>query len=277
MLGQSFGGFCVLTYLSLAPEGLREAFFTGGLPPIGRPVDDVYRATYERVLERNRRYYERYPEDRERVRELAARLDADDVRLPTGDRLTARRFRQLGNMLGMSDGAEQLHYLLELPPDSPAFLHDVEAAGQLRAQPALRDRCTRPATPTACATRWSAERMLPDDVRRRRSCFTGEHVYPWMFEDYGALAPLREAAELLAAARVAAALRRRAAAPRTRSRPPRRSTPRTCTSSASSRRRRPRRSAALRAWVTNEYEHNGLRADGDRVLGRLIDLARGRA
>ena len=32
-----------------------------------------------------------------------------------------------------------------------------------------------------------------------------------------------------------------------------------------------------RAWVTNEYEHNGLRADGDRILGRLIDLARGRA
>jgi hypothetical protein len=29
--------------------------------------------------------------------------------------------------------------------------------------------------------------------------------------------------------------------------------------------------------VTNEYEHNGLRADGGRILGRLIDLARGRA
>ena len=32
----------------------------------------------------------------------------------------------------------------------------------------------------------------------------------------------------------------------------------------------------LRPWVTDEYEHNGLRADGDRILGRLIDLARGR-
>jgi hypothetical protein len=29
--------------------------------------------------------------------------------------------------------------------------------------------------------------------------------------------------------------------------------------------------------VTSEYEHNGLRVDGDRILGRLIDLARGRA
>ena len=33
----------------------------------------------------------------------------------------------------------------------------------------------------------------------------------------------------------------------------------------------------LRAWRTDEYEHNGLRADGARILGRLLDLARGRA
>ena len=33
----------------------------------------------------------------------------------------------------------------------------------------------------------------------------------------------------------------------------------------------------LRPWITSEYEHNGLRVDGERVLGRLIDLARGRA
>ena len=32
-----------------------------------------------------------------------------------------------------------------------------------------------------------------------------------------------------------------------------------------------------RTWLTNEYEHNGLRADSERVLGRLLDLARGRA
>ena len=35
--------------------------------------------------------------------------------------------------------------------------------------------------------------------------------------------------------------------------------------------------SGLRPWITNEFEHNGLRADGERVLGRLIDLARGRA
>ena len=32
VLGQSFGGFCTVTYLSFAPHGIREAFITGGLP-----------------------------------------------------------------------------------------------------------------------------------------------------------------------------------------------------------------------------------------------------
>ena len=77
VLGQSFGGFTSMTYLSIAPEGLREAFITGGLSPIGRPVDDIYGATYRRLIERNRRYFERYPDDRARVREILRRLDAE--------------------------------------------------------------------------------------------------------------------------------------------------------------------------------------------------------
>jgi hypothetical protein len=35
--------------------------------------------------------------------------------------------------------------------------------------------------------------------------------------------------------------------------------------------------AGLRPWITNEYDHNGLRVDGERILGRLLDLARDRA
>ncbi len=33
----------------------------------------------------------------------------------------------------------------------------------------------------------------------------------------------------------------------------------------------------LRAWVTNEYEHDGLRVSDGAVLDRLIDLAQGQA
>ena len=34
------------TYLSFAPEGLREALICGGVPNLGRPADDVYRVSY---------------------------------------------------------------------------------------------------------------------------------------------------------------------------------------------------------------------------------------
>jgi pimeloyl-ACP methyl ester carboxylesterase len=275
VLGQSFGGFCVTTYLSVAPDGLREAFLTGGLPPVGRHTDDVYRRTYERVLERTRRYYERYPSDRRRMRELRRRLDAEDVRLPSGDRLTGPRLRQLGMLLGMGAGAERLHYILELPHDSPAFLHDVEGALDFGRNPiysVIHEACYA----DGCTTRWSAERLLPQAYADDPELLTGEHVYPWMFENYGTLAPLREAAGILAE----------------------REWPRLYDTDQLARNEVPaaaiiyaedmyverelsEETAAgirgLRPWLTNEYEHDGLRVDGERILGRLIDLARGNA
>jgi pimeloyl-ACP methyl ester carboxylesterase len=275
VLGQSFGGFCVMTYLSIAPEGLREAFVTGGLAPVGRHVDDVYRATYERILERNRRYYARYPEDRARVRALVERLDAEPLILPTGDRLTARRFRQAGNKLGMSDGAEALHALVELPPDSPAFRHDAQDLLGFERNP-IYAILHESSYADGVATRWSAERVMRPEYADTPELLTGEHVYSWMFEDYGALAPLREAAELLAAhewPRLYDAGQLRA-----------NEVPVAAAVYADDpyvERAFSEETAALirgaRAWVTSEYEHNGLRADGDRILGRLIDLARGRA
>ena len=187
-----------MSYLSIAPEGLREALVTGGLAPLGPRIDDVYRATYARTLERGRRYYERYPGDRDRVLALREHLQAHDVRLPSGDRLTPRRVQQLGGMLGMSDGAEGLHYILELPVDSPAFRHDVDAALGFARNPlyaVLQEACWA----DGGATRWAAQRLLPSAYEAEPELFFGEHVYPWMFEDYGALAPLREAADILAA------------------------------------------------------------------------------
>jgi pimeloyl-ACP methyl ester carboxylesterase len=275
VLGQSFGGFCATTYLSLAPEGLREAFITGGLPPLRRSADDVYRATYARTLERNRRYYERYPADRDRVRDLHRRLEAGDVRLPSGDRLTPRRLRQLGHGLGMSGGAEELHYILERPADSPGFLHDVESALPFARDP-LYAILHEAGWADGGATRWSAERLLPSDYEHAPELFTGEHVYPWMFEEYAALAPLREAADILAAhewPRLYDPERLRA-----------NDVPVAAAIYAEDmyvERTFAEETAALirglRPWLTNEYQHNGLRADGERVLGRLIDMLRGRA
>ena len=241
VLGQSFGGFTSMTYLSIAPEGLREAFITGGLSPIGRPVDDIYGATYRRVVGRNERYFERYPDDRARVADILRRLDAEEVALPSGDRLTARRFRQLGLWLGDSAGFEPLHHIVELPFGSLAFLHDVEDGVRFGRNP-IYATLHESSYADGVATRWSAERLLPDEIAEK-GYLTAEHVFPWMWEDYAGLRPQREAAEILAEHPWPRALRRRSAARVTRSRSRPRSMSTTCMWTATSPRRRPRPSA----------------------------------
>jgi pimeloyl-ACP methyl ester carboxylesterase len=274
VLGQSFGGFSAMTYLSIAPEGLAEVFITGGLAPIGRPVDDIYGATYRRLMERNRAYFARYPDDRARARDLFERLDREDVRLPSGDRLTSRRFRQLGLWLGDSAGFELLHHVLELPFGSTAFLHDAEQGVRFARNP-IYATLHESSYADGVATRWSADRLLPPEVAES-GYFTAEHVFPWMFDDYGGLHGQRAAASLLAehawpALYDAARLRE--------NKVPVAAT--IYTNDLYVERDFAIETAAtirgLRPWETNEFEHNGLRADGERVLGRLIDLARGRA
>jgi pimeloyl-ACP methyl ester carboxylesterase len=274
VLGQSFGGFCVLTYLSRAPEGLSAAYITGGVPPIGDRAEEFYPLTWRRTLERNHRYYDRYPADVARVEDLHARLETWDVWLPSGDRLTARRLQQAGQVLGKSDGAEVLHHLLELPADSPAFRHDAAAAFSFARNPlyaVLHEACIA----DGGSTRWWAQRTMPEEFTHDTSLFTGEHVFPWFFEDSAALAPLREAAELLAAwewprlydedrlaindVPVAAAVY---------------ADDMYVPSELSL--ETARRVRGMRVWLTNEYEHNGLRVDGGRILGRLMDIAAGR-
>lgn len=275
LLGQSFGGFCALRYLSAAPDGLREVLFTGGLPPVGRPVDEVYRATYATMLERTRRFYARYPQDADRVRALHGRAAVGDLHLPNGDPVSSVRLRSIGSGLGMSTGAEVLHYLLERDPDSPAFRHDL--AGQL---PFHGRNPLYVVVHEACyadggTTRWSAERTLPAEIADDVTSFTGEHVFSTVLDEDSELAPLREAANLLAEhewprlydAEVLASVDVPCAAA-------------IYAEDAYVPRQFSEETAAIlpgmRPWLTNEYDHDGLRADGARILDRLIGLARGR-
>lgn len=287
VLGQSFGGFCATHYLSAAPQGLREVMITGGLPPLDRSADDIYRATYQRVLEKNRLYYERYPEDAELAQEIASFLADHDVQLPSGGRLSPRRFQQLGIHFGMSDGFERVHYLLENafvegvtgPELSYTFLREFENAFAFETNPIYAllheaEYCQE------AASNWSAERIRAEHPQfdwapGKPLLFTGEMVYPWMFEEYERLRPLKAAAETLAAydgwPRLydVAALQANTVpcaavvyyndmyVERTFSE----ETARTI--------------RGLKLWMTNEYEHNGLRADGERLLDRLIAMLRG--
>jgi pimeloyl-ACP methyl ester carboxylesterase len=283
-IAQSYGGWVTMTYLSLAPEGLDACYVFGGLPGLTATADDVYARTYPRVADKNAAYYARFPEDVTAVRRIADQLDAAEVLLPDGDRLTTRRFRRLGSGFGMSYGYEQLHWVLDEAWHgdrlSDVFLHHVmEATGHVDG-PLFPLQEYVYGQPGSGATAWAAERAMASRPEFADASdpllFTGEMFYPWMFEEVRALRPFRGAAELLAAEddwgpvydldRLAAndvpvlavvyfddmyvdsGLQLETA----------------------------RHVGNARAWVTNEYEHDGIRADGARILGRLMDMRRGK-
>jgi pimeloyl-ACP methyl ester carboxylesterase len=290
VLGQSFGGFCAVTYLSFAPHGMAEALITGGLPGLHTRAEDVYRHTYATVAARNAAHYERYPMDIGRAREIARYIAAHDVRLPGGARLTVEAFQAIGGMLGSSTGSHELHYLLEDPFDgdgglSDAFLCDIaERTGFARAPlyAVLHEACYAQGT----ATRWAAQRVRAEFPGFDPAgavdgitplLFTGEMIYPWMFGLDPSLTPLWEAAQLLAErdgwpplydpARLAANEVPAAAAvyhddmyvP----------APLSLRTAEATR--------GLRTWVTSEYQHDALRVSGGRVLDRLLAMNRGEA
>ncbi|WP_203840772.1 alpha/beta fold hydrolase [Winogradskya humida] len=282
--GQSYGGFCTLTYLSIAPEGLRNCYVTGGLPGLTATAQDVYARTYPRVAAKNAAYYQAYPEDAAAIRRLSDRLTAEDVRLPDGDRLTARRLRLLGSAFGMSNGFSNVHWLIESAglgaeiPDAFRYAVTSETGFVDRPLYALQEYCYGA---PGSATGWAAEEAIalyPEFAEKADPLyFTGEMMFPWMFEEIKALRPFAGAAEILARAQDWPALYDPA---------------RLASNEV------PVRAAVyhddmyvdaglsletaaavgnVRTWVTNEFEHDGLRADGERVLGRLMDMATGLA
>ena len=60
LLGQSFGGFVALCYLSRHPESIREAMFTGGLPPVGHEIDQIYEATFAAMERKSKAFFRRF-------------------------------------------------------------------------------------------------------------------------------------------------------------------------------------------------------------------------
>ena len=277
-LGQSYGGFLTLHYLSVAPEAIIGSAITGGLPSIDPDPAVVYERTFPRTAEKNRRFAAQFPQDAEQLARIADLLDAEDIRLPDGDRLTTRRLQTLGFDFGMKPGFERTHWLLdEAWADaartrlSESFLAAIAAETGFARNPlyaALQESIYGPG-PSA----WAAERIrarhpefAPD---ARPLLLTGEMVFPWMFEEIRALRDFRDGVEALAAqerpialydhARLAAnevpveaavyfddmyvdaGLSLDTAA----------------------------RVGGLNAWVTNEFEHDGLHSG--RVAGRLFD------
>ena len=198
LLGQSFGGFTALRYLSAAAGSVEKALFTGGLPTVGPDMDAVYATTWQGMIGRSERYWSRFPGDRDRFRRLADAADAGRLSLPDGQRVGVERLRRLGHLLGASQGAERLHYLLDLDPASPAFAHDLAAAlpfgGRNPLYAVIHESCWADGT----ATRWAADRMMPNEVRDDPTLLGGEHIHRDLFTEDPELAFWAEAAEMLA-------------------------------------------------------------------------------
>jgi len=114
VLGEGFGGFCALTYLSRHSSSLSALYICGGLPPVRMNIDDVFNRLCQRVITRNQRYIARFPGDVTKVRDIVAHLETTGgAPTPRGGKLTARRFLTLGSMLSGGFGMERMHCLIE--------------------------------------------------------------------------------------------------------------------------------------------------------------------
>jgi pimeloyl-ACP methyl ester carboxylesterase len=273
VLGQSFGGFTSLAYLSTDAASVHETYLTGGLSAVGRHPDEVYALTYDKLRAASERYYRRFPHHRDTVRRLADLAGDGRIELPDGEVVSVSRLRSLGMLLGTNDGWQTLHHLLEEEPHTNAFRYDLAAALPFSARNPLYFVFHESSYADGYATRWSAERVEPDDFREDVTLLTGEHARSEWLDTVPGLRPWKEVALAVAevewpslydADRLAASGARGAAAvyvndlyvPMEFS----------------------LETAALLPgvipWITNEHEHSGLR-QGD-VLPHLIDLAHGR-
>ena len=322
LLGQSFGGFVALNYMSAYPNSLEQCLLTVGLAPVSQTIDDVYRATHNRMKERNRRFFERYPLDAAKVRDIGNFLrsrdsDGQSVSLPGGGVLSLRRFLASGLLLGSAEGMERLHFMLEgaLVKDSdntstlsPSFLTSMSAMLNYETNPIywllhesiycdgpgqtsnwsyerIRRECRTIAKEEGTICPFDADAVLDawdGSAAVVEECpvapyFTGEMVGPWIGEDCAALRPLRKAAHILASKDNWAPLYDKNVLS-------------SCgipvaalvsyddvfverTFSESTADLLGRDSCHL--WVTNEFQHSGLRDEPNRIFKTLLSMVRG--
>lgn len=268
-LGQSFGGFTTLAYLSTDAASLDTVYITGGLSAVGRHPDDVYALCYDKMRVMTERYYRRFPEHRDAVRRLADLAEAGKIVLPTGEVLSVSRLRSLGSLLGSDNGWQQLWAILDGDPSTNAFRYDVAAGLPFGGRNPLYYVFHESSYADGFATNWSAERTEPQDYRDDVTLLTGEHVHSEWADTVPAFQPWREVVDILAsyewpklydADRIAASGATGAAA--------------VYVNDVYVPLEFSLETAALlpdvQTWVTSEHEHGGLRTGN--VLARLIEL-----
>ena len=285
-IGQSYGGWCTMTYLSLHPEGLKECFIFGGVPGLDRTAREIYEGTFPFVEGRNREYFAKFPMDKARLTKLAKHLEENEEFFPNGDRITARMVQTLGMKFGFAHTAEEIHFLLEEAFVKAGDGEIVSQAFKVGLQATIRF-ATNPIFAIlheAIYAQGSASGWACDAVQKEKYphfenfedfLFYGEMIFPWMFEEISELKGMKEAADILAAKDDWPALYDQKVLAKNM-------VPVACAVysndmfvNAKFSRETIESVPNMKAWYTSEFEHCGLRVGGENIFSRLIDLVRG--
>lgn len=202
-----------MNYLSRFPEGLQEVFTTGGLPPLVRDPHLVYNKLFRKVKQRNKAYYQKYAEDIHRVKDIVRYIQTEDIKLPSGGKLSVLRFRQLGMNFGLHGSMDSVHEMIT------RFTSDLNQFGFFT-RPTLAAFDTmipfdtmplyallhEPIYAQGNAPGWAADRSMsqfPEFTRipvngPEPILFTGEMIFRDMFKDFDELHGLLDTADHLA-------------------------------------------------------------------------------
>jgi hypothetical protein len=173
------------------------------------PVYDVYDTLWDRVKERSLKFYDMYPSDIGAVKKIVKALLETPATLPSGSKLTARRFLQIGLALGSSPSSfASLHRLFstaflnpdddETPVFTRAFLKSMDSEQSFDDAPIyfLMHESIYADESRNSPTNWMAHRAFearvktpsefdyrltaPLNSNARPTLFFGEMVFPWM-------------------------------------------------------------------------------------------------
>jgi len=302
-----------MTYLSQIDNPPRICLLTGGIAPMLTPVLDAYTALWGRVKERSLQYYEMYPGDVAVVKTIVQKLLKEAAELPSGGTLTARRFLQLGLALGGSPTAfASFHAMLSTAmvnsdgSDSDftrAFLKYVDSAQNFDDHPIyfwLHESIYGDGPQMNSPTNWAAHNAYEALAASNKeydykytsssndsnlpTLFFGEMVFPWMPKDFADVSGvgLQAVANSLAAKTDWPPLydgdhMRKVLGDGT------------CKAAAAvyyddmyvdfdacmkvTARGGPLQ--GCKVWVTNEYQHSGLRDGGSEIFSKLYGMATG--
>ncbi|KAI3391131.1 hypothetical protein diail_7916 [Diaporthe ilicicola] len=169
ILGQSYGGYISLTYLSIHPNGLLEVFITGGLPPCGMDIEDYFNVEYVNIVAQNKLFYAAYPDADKLLRDvlkLITRIGPGNIPMSGRGYMTGQKLLTLGRQFGSKVGFPEVYHLLQkiysdlaatrkLSPDTVREFESILHIDERPLYPVLLEQTWCSGGPT----RWAAERV----------------------------------------------------------------------------------------------------------------------